>query len=98
MHAHLAVVLPTALVGDVAAGVLAGAPNPNSARLFAEFLASTDFSEWLASKGRNPLRSDVATPEGTPDLNSTSVITVSIEEALENQQDVVEMFRDIFGI
>lgn len=81
-----------------AAGVLAGSPNPNSARLFAEFLASTEFSEWLASKGRNPLRTDVATPEGTPDLNQVSVLTVSVAESLANQQDVVEMFRDIFGI
>ncbi len=81
-----------------AAGVLAGAPNPNSARLFAEFMASSAFSEWLASKGRNPLRTDVATPEGVPDLNVVSVITVSVQESLENQQDVVEMFRDIFGI
>ena len=81
-----------------AAGVLAGAPNPNSARLFVEFLASTEFSEWLASKGRNPLRTDVATPEGTPDLNEVSVLTVSVAESLADQQNVVEMFRDIFGI
>lgn len=81
-----------------AAGVLAGAPNPNSGRLFAEFLASTEFSEWLASMGRNPLRTDVATPEGVPDLTQVSVITVSVEESQENQQRVVDMFRDIFGI
>ncbi|MBN8294370.1 extracellular solute-binding protein [Rhodobacter sp. NTK016B] len=81
-----------------AAAVLADAPNPNSARLFAEFLASAEFSEWLASMGRNPLRTDVSTPEGVPDLTEVNVITVSVAESLENQQRVVEMFRDIFGI
>lgn len=81
-----------------AAAVLAGSRNPNSARLFAEFMASTAFSEWLASMGRNPLRTDVATPEGTPDLNEVGVLSVSVAESLEYQQDVVEMFRDIFGI
>jgi iron(III) transport system substrate-binding protein len=81
-----------------ATGILAGTKNPNTAKLFAEFLLSRQYSEWLARKGRIPLRSDVEASMGTPDLKTAKVLSVPISEALKGQAATVESFRNIFGI
>ncbi|WP_309083000.1 extracellular solute-binding protein [Chelativorans sp.] len=78
--------------------VLAGAPHPNAAKLFAEFMLSQEYSEWLVSLKRYPLRSGVQPAEGIDPLDTGKVITVPAEEAMQGLVDIQEKFRETFGI
>lgn len=79
-------------------GVLANAPHPNAAKLFAEFMLGKPYNEFLSSQNRYPLRGDVETAEGVPSIVGIDMMVVDPETAPEKVQDVLEKFRDTFGI
>jgi len=79
-------------------GVLAGAPHPNAAKLFAEFMLSEEYSVWLRDLKRYPLRAGVDTAEGIEPLDTSKVITVPVTDAVQGLPEVQDKFRDIFGI
>ncbi len=77
-------------------GILANAPHPNAARLFAEFMLGSDYAKLLAENRRYPLRDDVELT--IPSLKDVELLVVDPETAGEALIEVQELFRDTFGI
>jgi iron(III) transport system substrate-binding protein len=78
--------------------VMASAPHPNAARLFLEFLLSTPAGKLLAADFGIPMRTDVQRQPGVADLASLSIIRPSPEELEKKVPEVVEKWRDTFGV
>jgi iron(III) transport system substrate-binding protein len=79
-------------------GILAKSSHPNAAKLFAEFMLSQEYSEFLRDLRRYPLRGDVTTAEGVEPLDSVKTLIVPLDEAVIGVVEVQEQFRDTFGI
>jgi iron(III) transport system substrate-binding protein len=86
---------PVALIfGSV--GVAANAPNPNAARLLANFVLSREAQAQLTKRGRIPTRPD--TPSNPPDVNETLLkqkIVPAVFSAAEQKRWVAE-FATLF--
>lgn len=78
--------------------VLAGAKHPNAAKLFAEFMLSEEYSQWLSGLNRQPILADVPTAEGIAALSDVKSVSVPIADAISGIAEATERFRDIFGI
>jgi iron(III) transport system substrate-binding protein len=94
----LAVVYPSdgaiAVVGPT--GIVAGAKHPNAARLFVEFLLSTECAQIEAEAFEQSLRPEVSLPGSKP-LSEIKVNRVVTEDVAANLKDVREKWRDSFG-
>jgi iron(III) transport system substrate-binding protein len=75
----------------------AGAPHPNAARLFMEWMLSQEYSRTIAGDGSEPIRADVAPRPDEPPLESQTVIALSAEEIRKGVPEVIEQWRDTFG-
>jgi len=75
----------------------AGAPHPNAARLFMEWLLSRDCSKVIAADGSEAIRSDVAPRPDEPPLESQTVIALTVDEIRKGVPEVIEQWRDTFG-
>ena len=54
--------------------VVKGSPNPNAAKLFAEFMIGDDAQKIFPTDGGYSARIDIAAPAGSPDLKSLKII------------------------
>ncbi len=92
----LSVFYPTdgaiAVVGPSA--IVAGAKHPNAARLFMEFLLSTDAAQIEADAFEQSLRPEVAGAKALDQIKITRVVT---DDILNNLKDVREKWRNTFG-
>jgi iron(III) transport system substrate-binding protein len=92
----LSVFYPTdgaiAVVGPSA--IVAGAKHPNAARLFMEFLLSTEAAQIEADAFEQSLRPEVAGAKALDQIKITRVVT---DDILNNLKDVREKWRDSFG-
>src|SRR6266851_5541430 len=92
----LSVFYPTdgaiAVVGP--SGIVAGAKHPNAARLFMEFLLSTEVAQIEADAFEQSLRPEVP---GAKPLDQIKINRVVTEDILNNLKDVREKWRDTFG-
>jgi iron(III) transport system substrate-binding protein len=92
----LSVFYPTdgaiAVVGP--SGIVAGAKHPNAARLFMEFLLSTDVAQIEADAFEQSLRPEVP---GAKPLDQIKINRVVTEDILNNLKDVREKWRTTFG-
>ena len=59
--------------------VVKGGPNPNAAKLFAEFMLSDDVQNIFPADGGFAARSDIAAPAGSPALSSLKILPVDYE-------------------
>jgi iron(III) transport system substrate-binding protein len=75
----------------------AGAPHPNAARLFVEWMLSDNYSKLIAVDGSEPIRSDVAPRRDEPPLETQKVIALTVEEIRKGVPEVIEQWRDTFG-
>lgn len=80
-----------------ATAILANAPSPNAAKLFAEYLLSVENSRTFVKQGSQPLRPEVPTPPGVLAIDDMKVAELSEEEVIEGVPEVIERWRDIFG-
>jgi iron(III) transport system substrate-binding protein len=80
------------------AAVLADAPHPNAGRLFLEWLLSEDFATLSAGFRQDPVRPGIALRPGARPLAEIPVIGLSIREIADGVPDVIEMWRDTFGV
>ena len=80
-----------------ATGILANAPHPNAAKLFANFLLSSENSVVLVGWGGQPLHSEVAPPKGVPSIDEMKVGPLTEEEVVARVPDAIERWRDTFG-
>ncbi|NKC33521.1 ABC transporter substrate-binding protein [Falsiroseomonas selenitidurans] len=78
--------------------IIANAPHPNAARLFMEFQAGKGLSETVRKTFNEPLRPDVAPPEGGRPLADVTLLAPSLEEQEKGVPEVREAWRDTFGV
>jgi iron(III) transport system substrate-binding protein len=97
--APVAFVFPTEGVSAVTepAAILASAKNPDAAKLFIDFLLSTEGQELASKMGYIPARADVALPAGYPDRASIHVLAYDAAKALADDAANKEKFTEIFG-
>ena len=77
--------------------VLAAAPHPNAARLFMEWLLSSDYADACRDWSLEPVRADAAPLPGIKPINEINTITVSAAEIARDLPDAIEQWRDTFG-
>ncbi len=75
----------------------AGAPHPEAAKLFMEWLLSEPVSRQISADGSDPIRTGVAPRPGVPPLDAGKVIQLSVEEIRKGVPEIIEKWRDTFG-
>ena len=75
----------------------AGAPHPNAAKLFMEWLLSEDYSRLIAAQGSEPIHAGVAPRADQPALDQQKVVSLTVEEIRKGVPELVEQWRDTFG-
>ena len=77
--------------------VLANAPHPNAARLFAEWLLSREFAQVCADARVDPVREDVTTKPGVKKLSEVKLLRLTTPEIAKGIPKSIENWRDTFG-
>ena len=77
--------------------VLASAPHPNAARLFLEWLLSSDYAAACAKWHLEPVRADAPLMTGTKRLSEIKTIRFTPAEIAKGVPEIIESWRDTFG-
>jgi iron(III) transport system substrate-binding protein len=77
-------------------GIAAGAPNPNAAKLFAEFLISDTAQKLIVADGAYSPRTDLPPPEGSPPLNQIKLLPVDYDQIEKEASAIKKKFNEIF--
>jgi iron(III) transport system substrate-binding protein len=76
--------------------IIKGSPNPNAAKAFAEFMISKKVQEVFPEDGGYAARTDVAPPEGNPDIKTLNILNVDYA-ALEKESAAIKTkFNEVF--
>ena len=96
----LAIIYPTdgALLMEDPSGILKGSKNPNAAKLFMEFLLGVEKSQVAVADENESMRPEVAMPGNHTPIDKIKTIRVSPEELAKGIPEVVEKWRDLFGV
>ena len=78
--------------------IMATAKHPNAAKLFLEFLLSKPAGDFTASEFLVPVRSDVTPVAGVPALGTLKGIKSDPVEISQKLPDLIEKWRDTFGV
>ncbi len=78
-------------------GVLASAPHPNAARLFADRLLSRDFGKIAAEHFVYPARADAPTIPGAKPLGDVKLLRLTTAQIAKGVPEVIEQWRDTFS-
>jgi iron(III) transport system substrate-binding protein len=90
------VVIPDPVFAEPYGGaVVAGAPNPENARAFFDFLVSTAAQDVLGQFGNYPVVAGAALPVGGIDVPSEQVIDVDFLWSAENRDRILNTFQDV---
>jgi iron(III) transport system substrate-binding protein len=76
--------------------VIKGAPNPNAAKLFAQFMISPLAQRMIAEGGIHSSRTDIPPPPGQPALNEVKFIPVDLDLIEERARELKSRFSEIF--
>ena len=76
--------------------VVKSSPNPNAAKLLAEFLVSDDAQKIFPADGGFAARSDIAAPAGSPPLSSLKILPVDYDYIERETQRIKRRFNEIF--
>jgi iron(III) transport system substrate-binding protein len=76
--------------------VVKGSPNPNAARLFAEFMIGDTVQKIFPADGGYSARTDIAPPAGSPDLASLKIIPVDDGFIEKETARIKKRFNEIF--
>jgi len=76
--------------------VVKGSPNPNAAKLFAQFMLSDTAQKIFPADGGYSARVDIAPPQGSPDLKSLKIIPVDNEYIEKETGRIKRRFNEIF--
>ncbi len=78
--------------------VIKGSPNPNAAKLFAEFMLSDAVQKLFPEEdGSYAARSDMAPPTGNPELGTIKIIPVDYEYIEKETPRIKKRFAEIFS-
>lgn len=73
-------------------------PNPDGGKAFIDWALSKSTQEMLANEiGRRSVRTDVASPPGTPNLSDVHVISIKSLDDLGGAEAVLEKWRNAIG-
>jgi iron(III) transport system substrate-binding protein len=78
--------------------ILARAPHPNAARVFTDWLFSTEAQQLLADDGLYVPNDDVTYPKGKRPLKEIKLLPASPEEIDKRNEEIKARFREIFGV
>lgn len=84
----------TAIAPDAMA-LVKGAPNGDNARAFIDFMLSAEAQEIVASEGRRPVRSDVASNPALLPLPEVNSVGYDARWASDNRERIVEAWQDM---
>jgi iron(III) transport system substrate-binding protein len=76
--------------------VIKGSPNPNAAKLFAQFMISDAVQNLFPADGGYSVRTDIRAPQGSPDLKSLKIITVDDDYVEKETPRIKKQFAEIF--
>ncbi len=76
--------------------VVKGSPNPNAARLFAEFMIGDTAQKIFPADGGYSARTDIAPPPGSPDLTSLKILAVDDDYIEKETPRIKRRFNEIF--
>src|SRR5262249_30660154 len=76
--------------------VVKGGPNPNAAKLFAEFMLTEEVQKIFPEDGGFAARSDIAAPAGSPPLSSLKILPVDYDYIQKEAARIKKRFNDIF--
>jgi iron(III) transport system substrate-binding protein len=89
------VVIPDPVFAEPYGGaVVAGAPNPENARAFFDYLLTLDAQNVLGRFGNYPVVAGAALPEGGVDVPSDQVIDVDYVWSAENRDRILQTFQE----
>jgi len=77
--------------------VVKGSPNPNAAKLFAQFMLSDTAQKIFPADGGYSARVDIAPPQGSPDLKTLKILDVDEGYIEKETQRIKKQFNEIFG-
>jgi iron(III) transport system substrate-binding protein len=83
-----------AVPGPVA--VVKGSPNPNAAKVFAEFLISDTVQQIVVADGAYSARTDLPPPEGGAPLKDIKLFAVDYEQIEKDAGAIKKKFNEIF--
>lgn len=76
--------------------VVKGSPNPEAAKVFADFMLSDEAQKIFPKDGGYAARSDIAAPEGSPKVSDIKILPVDYAAIEKESADVKEKFNEIF--
>ncbi len=78
--------------------IMKNSKHPNAAKLFMEFLCSSETAAEDIEEFGTPLRRDVALPAGYKKLDDLKTIRPTIAEIIKGIPELTEKWRDTFGV
>jgi iron(III) transport system substrate-binding protein len=76
--------------------VVKGSPDPNAAKLFAQFMIGDAVQNLFPADGGYSARIDVRAPQGSPDLKSLSIIAVDDDYIEREGARIKKQFNEMF--
>jgi iron(III) transport system substrate-binding protein len=76
--------------------VVKGSPNPNAAKLFAQFMIGDEVQSLFPADGGYSARIDIKAPEGSPGLKSLNIIAVDDDYVEREGARIKKRFNEIF--
>jgi iron(III) transport system substrate-binding protein len=76
--------------------VVKGSPNPNAAKLFAEFMIGDAAQKIFPADGGYSSRVDIAPPQGSPDLKTLKIVAVDNDYIEKETGRIKRRFNEIF--
>ena len=77
--------------------VVASAPHPNAARLFMEWLLSSDYADACRDWSLEPVRADAAPLPGLKPISEIKTVSLTAAEIARDLPGAIEQWRDTFG-
>jgi len=96
----LAIVYPEdgAILMISPSSILKNAPAPTTAKLFMEYLLSKECNEIMLKNHQDPVNKNVKTAAGAKPISQVKTVRPTYEEIEKGIPEVIEQFRDTFGI
>lgn len=76
--------------------VVKGSPNPNAAKLFAEFMISDAVQRLFPAEGGYSSRSDIGAPAGSPEVKDLKIIPVDYDYIEREASRIKRRFNEVF--
>ena len=76
--------------------IIKGARSPNAARLFAQFMISTQAQKVIVDSGIHSSRVDMPPPDGQPALRDVKVLPIDLDLVEERGRELKTRFSEIF--